>query len=136
MQKCFRGRRVAELARSDVRRQFHLTFGDRCQNVDEWVCLFFVVCCWNNPASFPLFIVIFQKLNLIRLFQDPKHSLSRFWNTSVKSGTVSVLIQGFFPSFSSSSPQATTMIFLLSWRLVGCCFALSKRVVSLYHTLN
>lgn len=35
IQKCFRGRRAAELARSNVRGQFHLTFGDHCQNVDK-----------------------------------------------------------------------------------------------------
>lgn len=34
IQKCFRGRRVAELARSNMRERFHLTFGDHCQNVD------------------------------------------------------------------------------------------------------
>ncbi|XP_020244930.1 E3 ubiquitin-protein ligase UPL6 isoform X1 [Asparagus officinalis] len=35
IQKCFRGRRAAELARSDVRKQFRLTYGDCCQNVDK-----------------------------------------------------------------------------------------------------
>nr|CAD1829721.1 unnamed protein product [Ananas comosus var. bracteatus] len=34
LQKCFRGRKVVEIARFNVRQQFFLTFGDQCQRVD------------------------------------------------------------------------------------------------------
>ncbi|KAJ6844211.1 E3 ubiquitin-protein ligase UPL6 isoform X1 [Iris pallida] len=35
IQKCFRGRRAADLERSSVRAQFHAKFGDSCQNADR-----------------------------------------------------------------------------------------------------
>ncbi|OMO53433.1 Ubiquitin-protein ligase 7 [Corchorus capsularis] len=35
LQKCFRGRKVAEAERAKVREQFHLTYGKHCQNVDR-----------------------------------------------------------------------------------------------------
>lgn len=35
IQKCFRGRKIVEAERCDVRKRFFLTFGDHCQNVDR-----------------------------------------------------------------------------------------------------
>ena len=107
------------MARTEVRQQFHVTYGDRGERAD-----------WQDQCY--AYNMHFLRSLALLFFSKFSCSCKLYINHCLfKAGIALVLTQSFFASCFSSLLQITLAMLHFLWKLVDCFCSIVSRVVSL-----